>query len=73
MCKCDEGKANLDGIEFRVNKIMCKEVCIKEYRLWGWGLVCALMSLSILRCTIAANAFSSDLETHKSHNFPIQG
>ena len=26
-----------------------------------------------LRCTIAANAFSRDIETHKSKDFPIEG
>ena len=30
-----------------------------------------IMSLSISRCTIAANAFSSDLKTHKSQTFPM--
>ena len=39
--------------------------------MWGWGLLCASMSLSILRCTIAANGFSSALKTHKSQTFPI--
>ena len=31
-----------------------------------------IMSLSISRCTIAANAFSSDLKTHKSQTFPMK-
>ena len=33
---------------FRVSKIIFQDICIKEYRLWGWGLVCTSMSLSIL-------------------------
>ena len=44
---------------------------MKVYGLWGWGLVCASVSLTILRSTIVANAFSSDLETHKSQNFSM--
>ena len=72
MCKCDQGKANLDGIEFWVSKIIYKDICIKEHGLWGWDLVCAPMSINILKYTIAANAFSSDLETNKSQSFPIQ-
>ena len=39
--------------------------------MWGWGFLCASMSLSILRCTIAANAFSSALKTYKSQTFPM--
>ena len=70
-CKFDQGKAILDGIEFRVSKIIYKDICIKVHGLWGWGLLCASMSLSILRCAIAANAFSSDLKTHKSQTFPM--
>ena len=73
MCKCDQGKAILDGVEFRVSKIIYKDICIKEHGLWGWGLVCKSMSLSILRDKTAENALSSDLETRKSQNFPIQG
>ena len=68
-CKCDQGKAILDGIEFRVSKIIHKDICIKVHELCGWGLLCASMSFSILRCTIATNAFSSDLKTHKSQTF----
>ena len=68
-CKCDQGKAILDGIEFRVSKIIYKDICIKVHELCGWGLLCASMSFSILRCTIATNAFSSDLKTHKSQTF----
>ena len=33
MCKCDQGKANLDGIEFWVSKIIYKDICIKEHAL----------------------------------------
>ena len=33
MCKCDQGKAILDGVEFRVSKIMYKDICIKEHGL----------------------------------------
>ena len=33
------------------------------------GLVCASVSRTILRSTIVINAFSIDLETHKSQNF----
>ena len=60
-----QGKVILDGTEFRVSKIIYNDICIKEHGLWGWGLICKSMSLNILRCTIAANAFSSYLETHK--------
>ena len=70
-CKCDQGQAILDGIEFRVRKIVYKDIYIKVYGLWGWGLGCASVSLTILRSIIVANAFSSDLETHKSQNFPM--
>ena len=68
-CKCDQGKAILDGIEFRVSKIIDKYICIKVHGLWGWGFLCASMSLSILKCTTAANAFSSDIKTHKIQTF----
>ena len=64
-----QGKAILDGIEFRVTKIVYKDIYIKVYELWSWGLVCASVSLTILRSPIVANAFSSDLETHKSEHF----
>ena len=70
-CKYDQGKAILDGIEFRIIKIIYKDICIKEHGLWGCGLVHTSMSLSILRSTIVANAFSSDLETHKGHIFSM--
>ena len=70
-CKCDQGKAILDGIEFRVSKIIYKNIYIKVYGLWGWGLVCASVSLTILRSTIVANAFFSNLETHKNRVFPM--
>ena len=65
-CKSDQGKAILDAIEFRVSKMIYKEICIKEHGLWGWDLVYTSMLLNIVRCTIASNAFSSDLETIKS-------
>ena len=70
-CKCDQGKAILDGIELWVSKIIYKDICIKEHGLWGCGLVRTSISLSILRSTIVANAFSSNLETHKSQIFPM--
>ena len=35
-CKCDQGKATLDGMDFRVSKIIYKDICIKVNRLWGW-------------------------------------
>ena len=69
--KCNQGKAILDGIEFRVSKIIRKRIHIKVYGPWGWDLVCASMSLTILRSTIVENALSSNLETHKSENFHI--
>ena len=68
--KCDQGKAILDGIEFRVSKITYKDICIKEHGLRGQGFVCPSVSLSILRSAIVANAFYSDLKTHKTQNFP---
>ena len=70
-CKCDQGKAILDGIELRVSKIWYEDICIKVHGLWGWGFVCQSVSLSILRSVIFANAFSSDLKTHKSQIFPM--
>ena len=70
-CKCDQGKSILDGIEFRVSKIIYKDIYIKEHGVWDCGLVRTSMLLSILRSTIVANAFSSDLETHKSQYFPM--
>ena len=70
-CKCDQGKAILDGIEFRVSKIIYKDICRKVHRLWGWSLLCTLMSVSILRCTITANAFYSNLKMYKSQTFPM--
>ena len=33
MCKCDQGKAILDGLEFRVSKIIYKDIYIKVYGL----------------------------------------
>ena len=70
-CKCDQGKTILDGIEFRVNKIIYEDICIKVHGLWGCGFVCLSVSLSILRSVIVANAFSSNLKTHKSQIFPM--
>ena len=70
-CKCDQRKAILDGIELWFSKIIYKDICMKEHGLWGWGLVRKSISLSILRSTIVSNAFSSDLETHKSQIFPM--
>ena len=70
-CKCDQGKAILDGIELWVSKIIYKDICIKEHGLWDCDLVRSSISLNILRSTIVANAFSSDLETHKSQIFPM--
>ena len=72
-CNCDQGKAILDEIEFRVSKIMYKDICIKVHGLWVWVLSCASISLSISRGTIAANTFSSDLKTHISQTFPMIG
>ena len=68
-CKCDQRKANLDVIKLRVSKIIYKDICIKVHGLWGWGLLCTSMSLSILKCTISTNAFSRDLKTYESQNF----
>ena len=68
--KCEQGKANLEGI-VSISKIIYKETYIKAHGLRGWALVCALVSLSILRSTIAANAFSSNLENHTTQNFPM--
>ena len=36
----DHGKAILDGIEFRVSKIIYKDIFIKVYGLWSAELVC---------------------------------
>ena len=69
MWKCDQGKAILDGKELWVSKIIYKDICIKEHGIWGCGFVRTSISLSILRSTTVANAFSSDLETHKSQIF----
>ena len=66
-------KAILDGIEFWVSKIIYKGLRIKEHRIWGWGLIFTSKSLCVLRCTIASNEFSSDLETHKRQIYPIRG
>ena len=71
MWKCDQGKAILDGKELWVSKIIYKDICIKEHGNWGCGLIRTSISLSILRLTIVANVFSSDLETHKSQIFPM--
>ena len=30
-CKCDQRKAILDGIEFQVNKMIYKDICIKVH------------------------------------------
>ena len=68
-CKCDQGKAILDGIEFRVSKIIYKDISIKVNGLWGLALVCLSVSRSTIRSAIAANAFSSNLKTHKSQIF----
>ena len=68
-CKCDQEKAISDGIEFQVSKIICKDISIKVHGLWGWGFACTSMSLSILRSTIVAKTFSSNLKTHKSQIF----
>ena len=70
-CKCDQGKAILDGIELWASNIIYKDICIKWHGLWGCGLVRTSISLSILRSTIVANAFSSHLETRKSQIFPM--
>ena len=58
-----------DEIEFRVSKILYEDIYIKVYEHWSGGLVCASVSLTNLKSAIVANAFSSDLETHKSQNF----
>ena len=70
-CKCGQAKAILDGIEFRVGKIIYKDICIKVHGLWGCGFVCPSVSLSILRSAIAPNAFSSDLKTIKNEIFQM--
>ena len=70
-CKYDQWKANLDGIEFWVSKIIYKDICIKAHGLWGWAFVCPSVSLSILRSVIVANVFSSNLKTDKSQIFPM--
>ena len=61
-CKCNQRKVILNGIEFRVSKMIYKDI---------WGFVCPSVSLSILRSAIVAKAFSSDIKTHKSHIFPM--
>ena len=58
-----------DEVEFRVSKILHEDIYIKVYGHWSGGLKCASLSLTILKSAIVANAFSSDLETHKSQNF----
>ena len=35
MCKRDQGKVILDGIEFLVRKIIHKDFCLKVHGLWG--------------------------------------
>ena len=70
-CKCDQGKAILDWIEFRVTKMIYKDICIKVHGLWGWGFVCPTVSLSILRSVIVANALFSALKTPKSQIFSM--
>ena len=61
----------LDEIEFWVSEIIYKDVYIKIYGLWVWGLACASVSQAISRSTIVGNAFSSHLETHKSQSVPM--
>ena len=63
--KCHQGKAIFDRIEFQFSKVIHKDICIKVHGLWGWGLVCAAVSLSILRGATALNVFFSNLKTHK--------
>ena len=70
-CKCEQGNVILDGIEFRVSKIIYKDICIKVHGIWGCGFVCPSVSFSILKSAIVANAFPSNLETQKSQNFPM--
>ena len=70
-CKCDQGKAISDVIEFWVSKMIYRDTDIKVYGLWGWSLVYASVSLTMLRSTFVVNAFSSDLETHKTQNFSM--
>ena len=61
-------------MEFRLSKAIYKDICIKEeHELLGWGLVSTPVSLSMLRYTVAGNAFSSDLETNESENVPTRG
>ena len=31
MCKCDQRKSVLDGIEIRVSKIIYKDICIEDH------------------------------------------
>ena len=69
--KCDQRKAILDVIEFRVSKIIYKRYSHNRSWIWGWSFVCPSVSLIILRSTIVTNAFSSNLKTHKSQIFPI--
>ena len=38
MCKSDQGKANLDGIEFWVSKIINKNTSMKEHKTLRLGL-----------------------------------
>ena len=52
-------------------KLIYKDICIKEHGLRGSGLVRTSISLSILRSTIDANAFSSNLGIHKSQIFTM--
>ena len=45
-------------MEFRLSKAIYKDICIKEeHELLGWGLVNTPVSLSMLRYTVAGNAF----------------
>ena len=67
--KFDEGKVILDEIQFGVCKIIYKDIYMKVYGIWSGGLVCESVLLTIIRSAIVANAFSRDLETHKSQNF----
>ena len=67
-CKCDQGKAILDGKEIRVSKIIYKDICIKVCRLWGWGVVSITQHLKVYNCR---KCVFNDLETHKSQIFTM--
>ena len=68
-CKCDQGMAILDGVSG--SKMIYKDICIKVHGLWDWGFIYPSVSLSILRSAIVANAFPSNLKSHKSQIFPM--